>query len=76
MTKDTVSITKEEYELFQKLSKIWFHTQPEKTGSYFICGEGGEHDEHDLPEIILVCPHAGINTTAVYRKEHVGRSGQ
>jgi len=69
-------ITNEEYELFQKLVKIWFHTQPEKSGSFFICGEGGEHDEHGLPDIILVCPHMGDNTTAIYRKEKVGRSGQ
>jgi hypothetical protein len=75
-TDDCVNITKKEYELFEKLKKIWFHTQPDKSGSYFICGEGGEHDAHGLPDMILVCPHAGINTTAIYRKEKVGRSGQ
>lgn len=69
-------ITDEEYALFQKLAKIWFHTEPEKTNSFFICGEAGESDEHGLPEVILVCPHMGTNTTAVYRKENVGRSGQ
>jgi len=69
-------ITDEEFELFQKLKKIWFHSTP-KLGSYFICGEGGsEKDAHGLPELILVCPHEGINTTAIYRKEKVGRSGQ
>lgn len=68
-------ITDEEYALFQRLTKIWFHSR-EKSGSFFICGEGGEHDENGLPEIILICPHAGINITAIYRKEHVGRSGQ
>ena len=71
-----VEITDEEYELFRKLTKIWFHTQPDKTGSFFICGEGGEHDENGLPDIILVCPHHGINTTAIYEKKSVGRSGQ
>ena len=69
-------ITDEEYALFQKLAKIWYHTEPDKTGSFFICGEGGEEDESGLPEIILVCPQIGVNNTAVYRKEHVGRSGQ
>lgn len=72
----SVLINKQEFELFKKLVKVWFHTQPEKTGSYFICGEGGEVDTHGLPDIILVCPHAGINTTAVYRKEKIGQSGQ
>ena len=72
---NNVVISKEEHALFQKLKKIWFHSTP-KSGSFFICGEGGENDEHGLPEIILVCPHPGINTTAIYRKEKVGRSGQ
>ncbi len=31
-------ITDEEYNLFKKLTKIWFHTQPDKSGSFFICG--------------------------------------
>jgi hypothetical protein len=68
-------ISNEEYELFEKLKKIWFHSTP-KLGSYFICGEGGEKDTQGLPDIILVCPHEGINTTAIYRKEKVGSSGQ
>ena len=41
-------ITDEEYELFRKLTKIWFHTQPDKNSSFFICGECGEHDENGL----------------------------
>ena len=69
-------ITDEEYELFQKLAKIWYHTEPEKTGSFFICGEAGESDENGLPEFILVCPQMGENTTAVYKREMVGKSGQ
>lgn len=68
-------ITDKEYELFEKLKEIWFHEKPEWSRSFFICGSGGEIDKHDLPEIILVCPHMGINTTAIYRKEKVGRSG-
>jgi len=68
-------ITDKEYDLFEKLKKIWFHSS-ERSGSYFICGEGGEHDANGLPDIILVCPLEGINTTAIYRKEKVGRSGQ
>jgi len=67
-------ITDKQIGSFEKLKKIWFHSS-ERSGSYFICGEGGEHDEHGLPDIILVCPHMGINTTAIYRKEKVGRSG-
>jgi hypothetical protein len=69
-------LTDEEHALFEKLKKIWMHSSPEKSGSFFICGEGGEKDDHGLPDIILVCPHMGVNTTAIYRKEKVGRSGQ
>ena len=70
-----VEITEKEFELFEKLKKIWFHSS-ERSGSFFICGEGGDHDQNGLPDIILVCPHHGINTTAIYEKKHVGRSGQ
>src|SRR6056300_332951 len=64
-----VAISNKEYELFEKLKKVWFHTQPDKSGSFFICGEAGLSDEHGLPEMILVCPQMGDNTTAIYRKE-------
>ena len=70
-----VEITEKEFELFERLKKIWFHSS-ERSGSFFICGEGGDHDQNGLPDIILVCPHYGINTTAIYEKKHVGRSGQ
>lgn len=68
-------ISDEEFELFQRLKKTWYHSQPEKTGGFFICGEGGNKDTHGLPDIILVCPHPGINTTAIYRKEKVDGMG-
>ena len=71
-----VEITDKEYELFRKLTKIWFHTQPDKSGSFFICGEAGNSDEHGLPEFILVCPQMGANITAVYKRDLIGRSGQ
>ena len=69
-------ITDEEYNLFKKLTKIWFHTQPDKSGSFFICGEVGDHDENGLPDTILVCPQMGANITAIYEKKTIGRSGQ
>ena len=61
-------ITDEEYELFQKLKKIWFHSQAENTGTFFICGEGGEHDRMGLPEMIMVCPAYGLDGMAIYTK--------
>ena len=69
-------LTDEEQALFKKLKKIWFHTQPDKSGSFFICGEAGDSDKNGLPEFILVCPQMGANITAIYKREMVGRSGQ
>lgn len=59
-------ITDEEYELFTKLTKIWLHSIPERSGLYFICGEAGEQDEMGLPEHILVCPAYGSDGMAMY----------
>jgi len=69
-------ISEEDFRLFEVLKKIWLHSVPEKSGKFFICGEGGEHDEFGLPEIILVCPAMGSNITAIYEKKKVGRAGQ
>lgn len=61
-----VSITDEEYELFQKMQKIWLHSVPERSGLYFICGEAGERDQMGLPEHILICPAYGSDGMAMY----------
>ena len=61
-------ITDEEYELFIKLMHIWKHSTPEKTGAFFICGEGGERDSMGLPEMIMVCPAYGLDGFAMYTK--------
>ena len=63
-----VEITEKEYELFQKLKKVWIHSVPEKSGAYFICGEGGEKDPMGLPEFISVCPSYGLDGFAYYKK--------
>lgn len=61
-------ITDQEYELFQKLKKVWVHSVPEKSGMYFICGEGGDKDQMGLPEMILICPALGLDGFAAYKK--------
>jgi len=63
-----VEITEQEYELFQKLKTILLHSQPERSGVYFICGEGGERDSMGLPERINVCPALGLDGMAQYTK--------
>ena len=63
-----IEISENEYQLYQKLLKIWKHSSPEKTGAYFICGEGGEKDEMGLPEFISVCPSYGLDGFTYYKK--------
>ena len=62
------TITDEEYALFEKLKKIWYHSAPEQSGTYFICGEVGDKDSVGLPEKLLVCPAYGSDGMAVYTK--------
>ena len=57
-----VSALEEAYE-------IWMHNSPEKSGAFFVCGEGGERDEMGLPEMIMVCPAYGLDGFAIYKKE-------
>jgi hypothetical protein len=64
----SVTITEKEFELFEKLKKIWYHSAAEKTGAFFICGEGGTKDEMGLPESIFVCPSFGLDGMAMYTK--------
>lgn len=61
-------ITDEEYDLFEKLKTIWKHSSPERTGAFFVCGEGGERDSMGLPEMIMVCPAYGLDGFAIYKK--------
>lgn len=62
-----VEISDSEYQLFQKLKKIWKHSSPESSGAYFICGEAGSKDDLGLPEYIHVCPTYGLDGIASYR---------
>lgn len=63
-----VKITEEEFALFQKLTKIWYHAS-QNPEAFFICGEAGESDEYGLPEKLLVCPAEGLDGFALYTKE-------
>jgi hypothetical protein len=41
----------------------------EKLGNiYFICGEGGEKDNNNLPDRIYICPAYGVDWFQVYEK--------
>jgi len=59
-----------ELKQLRKLSKILKHeVLAEKLGEiYFICGEGGEKDDNNLPESIYICPAYGVDWFQVYKK--------
>lgn len=41
----------------------------EKLGDiYFICGEGGEKDDNNLPQQIHICPAYGVDWFQIYEK--------
>lgn len=52
----------------EKYETILKHAMSEKTGVFFICGEGGERDSMGLPEKINVCPAYGLDGMAQYTK--------
>ena len=62
-------ISDDEMKQFKALKKVWIHLQAERTGVFFICGEGGEKDDMGLPEYIHVCPTYGLDGMAMYKKE-------
>lgn len=50
--------------------KIFLHSfAADKAGNvYFICGEGGEKDQNNLPERIHICPAYGVDWFQVYER--------
>jgi len=51
-----------------RLKNIIRHAVAEKTGVFFVCGEGGETGPDGLPKLILICPAYGLDGFAVYTK--------
>jgi hypothetical protein len=35
----------------------------------FICGEGGEKGDDEMPEFFFICPNYGLDGFAVYKKD-------
>lgn len=59
-----------ELKKLRKLNEIIKHeVLAEKLGNiYFICGEGGQKDQNNLPERIHVCPAYGVDWFQVYER--------
>jgi len=54
----------------RKLHEIVKHIDlAEKLGDiYFICGEGGEKDQNNLPKQIHICPAYGVDWFQIYER--------
>ena len=50
------------------LRKVVQHAFADRTGAFFICGQGGDVDSHGLPSMIMVCPSYGADGFALYTK--------
>jgi hypothetical protein len=55
----------------REMQKLINHTLlAEKFGNiYFICGEGGEKDQNNLPDRIHICPAHGSDWFQIYEKK-------
>lgn len=69
-----MTLKMEEYEgelqELRRLKEIIKHeVLAEKLGDiYFICGEGGEKDDNNLPQQIHICPAYGVDWFQIYEK--------
>ena len=54
--------------LLEKVELYLKTMYPDKSGSYFICGEGGVKDDNGLPERLHVCPAYGADWMMLYTR--------
>lgn len=55
--------------LIEVYNKIFTHNLvPDKGFHYFICGDGGEEDDNNLPERLYICPAYGCDWFQIYEK--------
>jgi hypothetical protein len=54
--------------LLEKADLYLKTSYPEKTGYYFICGEGGMKDGNGLPECVHICPAYGADWMMTYQR--------
>lgn len=51
-----------------KQAMVLQHAFPERSGVYFICGQGGEVDDNGLPDTVSICPVFGADWSAIYKR--------
>lgn len=65
---DLIEHLTKKLKLLEKIEMYLKTSVPEKTGSYFICGEGGVKDGNGLPERLHVCPAYGADWIMLYTR--------
>lgn len=69
MLYDEMQRYKKGYEAAMRIVRSTYPDQFPDT--YFICGEGGEKDQNNLPDRIHICPAYGCDWFQVYEKTNV-----
>jgi hypothetical protein len=54
--------------LLEKVDLYLKTSYPDKSGSYFISGEGGVKDDNGLPERLHICPAYGADWMQIYTR--------
>tara|TARA_R110000868_G_scaffold173655_1_gene409880 strand:- start:1077 stop:1322 length:246 start_codon:yes stop_codon:yes gene_type:complete len=50
-------------------NKIFLHSfAADKGDIYFVCGEGGQKDNNNLPDRIHICPAYGVDWFQIYER--------
>ena len=51
-----------------RLRTVLHSAFPEKSGRYFISGQGGDVDKNGLPDRVSICPAYGVDWAVNYRR--------
>ena len=65
---DRIELLSRKLKLLEKTDMYLKTNYPDKTGYYFICGEGGSKDDNGLPERLHVCPAYGVDWMMLYQR--------
>jgi len=63
---DCIEKLEKKLKLLEKVEMYLKTSYPDKSGHYFICGEGGVKDDNGLPERLHICPAYGCDWSQVY----------
>lgn len=65
---DRIEALTAKLKLLEKVEMYLETSYPDKSGSYFICGEGGVKDGNGLPERLHICPAYGVDWMMLYTR--------